>query len=211
MRVAFCLALLLSTPAIAATYTVTRDTASVNSRDSIFGEIEFPASSFSEIDQQSSGSFSSEISTFELKDMDEETRLKTETTLSDLGARQERGQIVVDLPSDVLFDFDKADIRTDARPVLAKLSDVLKVMEKSNVSVIGHTDAKGSDTYNDRLSERRAASVKKHLSDLGVISSMTTEGKGERVPIAPNQHSNGADDPDGRQKNRRVQIIIGEN
>lgn len=210
MKVAFCLALLLATPATASVYTVTTGSGSLGDQHSVFEEVPFAASSFTEQEEPSSGDFSSQDSTFELQDMDADTRAKTESTLTELGARQDNGRIIVNLPSDVLFDFDKADIRADARSSLTKLADVLNAMDKSDVQIIGHTDAKGSDAYNDRLSERRAASVKTWLSEFGVMSNMTTEGKGERFPVAPNQTTSGADDPQGRQKNRRVEFIIGE-
>ncbi|WEZ85749.1 OmpA family protein (plasmid) [Rhizobium sp. 32-5/1] len=142
--------------------------------------------------------------------MSEETRVRTETALSELGAKPEGGRIIVDLPSDILFDFDKADIRPDARPVLTKLANVLAAMKERRVSIIGHTDSKGSDDYNDRLSSRRAISVKTWLSESGITSEMTTEGKGERFPVAPNETAGGVDDPKGRQLNRRVQLIIGD-
>ena len=74
----------------------------------------------------------------------------------------------------------------------------------------GPYGSKGSDAYNDKLSKRRAASVKSWLSESGVTSSMVTEGKGERFPVAPNQTANGADNPEGRQQNRRVEFVIGE-
>jgi outer membrane protein OmpA-like peptidoglycan-associated protein len=209
MKAAFLLPFLLANDATAATYTVSTG-GSFADQPSSFTEIAFPASSFDEKIEQSSGAFSSETSTFELQDMDEETRVKTETTLTELGARQDNGRIIVNLPSDVLFDFDKADIRADARSSLTKLAQVLNAMDKSDVQIIGHTDAKGSDAYNDRLSERRAVSVETWLSEFGVMSKMTTQGKGERFPVAPNQTVSGGDDPQGRQKNRRVEFIIGE-
>ena len=210
MKAAVVLGLLLVAPAYAADYAVTLGTGSMSQYQSTFREIDFPQSSFSEKMQSSSGSFSAANSSFGLKNMDEETRMKTESTLSQLGAKREAGRIVVNLPSDVLFDFDKADIRPDARTVLAQLAGVLTAMKDSQVSIIGHTDSKGSDDYNDRLSKRRAISVKNWLLDGGVTSEMTTEGKGERFPVAPNEHSSGADDPKGRQLNRRVEFIIGD-
>lgn len=209
MKASFLLTLLLASNAAAGSYTVSTG-GSFADQPSSFAEVAFPASTFDEKTEQSTGDFSAQASTFELQDMDEETRVKTESTLSELGARQDNGRIIVNLPSDVLFDFDKADIRADARSSLTKLAQVLTAMDKSDVQIIGHTDAKGSDAYNDRLSERRAASVKTWLSEYGVMSKMTTTGKGERFPVAPNQTMSGGDDPQGRQKNRRVEFIIGE-
>ena len=143
----------------------------------------------------------------------EGTSSLTETTqqsLLELGAVQEGGQIRVTLPGDVLFDFDKSDIRADARPVLDQMAGVLLSMPDDPVAITGHTDAKGSDDYNQALSERRAESVRNWLADLGVDAGrMTPDGAGEAQPVAPNQHPDGSDDPDGRQKNRRVEFLIG--
>ena len=129
--------------------------------------------------------------------------------LSDLGARKRGGAILIDLPSDVLFDFDRAEIRADARPVLLKMSEILKALQAAPVEIIGHTDSMGTDEYNQRLSERRAASVMRWLAANGVTSSMTTLGKGETAPAAANTKPDGTDDPAGRQKNRRVEFIVG--
>jgi outer membrane protein OmpA-like peptidoglycan-associated protein len=72
----------------------------------------------------------------------------------------------------------------------------------------GHTDGKGNAGYNQKLSEQRAASVKKWLLGDGVVTPMMTRGYGKTRPIAPNAKPNGADDPVGRQKNRRVEITV---
>lgn len=210
MRILVLLALLFSTPARASTFTVAVTGGALPEQQSIFRERTFPASTFLEKMQQSKGSFSASNSAFGLKDMDEQTRVIAETTLAELGAKPQGGNIIVDLPSDVLFDFDKADIRPDARPVLLKLAGVLAVMTERRVSIVGHTDSKGGDDYNDRLSTRRAASVKSWLLESGVKSKMTTAGQGERFPVAPNEDAGGADNPEGRQLNRRVQLVIEE-
>jgi len=131
----------------------------------------------------------------------------TRTLLTELNARRSEGTIVVDLPADVLFDFDKATIRSDAEPALAKATEVLKSYPKARVSIGGHTDAKGDDAYNDALSLRRAKAVADRLAG-PAGRALTAEGFGEKRPIAPNAHPDGSDDPDGRQKNRRVEIRI---
>lgn len=176
---------------------------------STFREIALPRSSFAEKRQESEVAARSQGSTFGLADMDEKTRLKTESMLSDLGARKRGGAILIDLPSDVLFDFDRAEIRADARPVLLKMSEILKALQAAPVEIIGHTDSMGTDEYNQRLSERRAASVMRWLAANGVTSSMTILGKGETAPAAANTKPDGTDDPAGRQKNRRVEFIVG--
>ena len=131
-------------------------------------------------------------------------------SLQELGATEEGGQIRVTLPGDVLFDFDKSDIRADARPVLDQLAEILLAMPDEPVAITGHTDAKGSDDYNQSLSEARAASVRDWLADLGVDTDrMSSDGAGEAQPVVPNQKADGSDDPEGRQKNRRVEFLIG--
>lgn len=124
--------------------------------------------------------------------------------LSDLGASETELEVTVDLPADVLFDFDKAEIRPDAAAALANLATVIRAYPGGRVLVEGHTDAAGNDDYNQKLSQGRAESVKAWLIDRESIAadSMTTEGKGEREPVASN------DDDAGRQKNRRVRAVI---
>lgn len=196
-------------PASAQAYSVTLGAGNLGDAPSRFAPVPFPASSLNEKAVESGGSFSSGGSTFGLKQLDAATRTKTEKTLSALGARRDGEKIIVNLPSDVLFDFDKSDIRRDARTSLMQLSEVLKVLPDEPVKIVGHTDSKGSDAYNQALSERRAASVERWLAGAGVTSAMETEGKGETEPLAPNQHADGSDDAEGRQKNRRVEFIIG--
>ncbi len=131
----------------------------------------------------------------------------TRALLSELGARRTDGDIVVDLPADVLFDFDKATIRPDAEPALRKASELLRGYPAATVMIGGHTDAKGDDAYNDALSLRRAKAVAERLSQ-GSSVRLEAKGFGEREPVAANQRPDGSDDPQGRQKNRRVEIRI---
>lgn len=206
-RLALVAGLLLSS-ATASAQTAIPGAGETADQPSSFREIPSPRSSFAERRQESEVAAPSQGSTFGLADLDDKTRLRTEAMLSDLGARKSGGAILVDLPSDVLFDFDRAEIRADARPVLLKMSDILKAMRAPPVEIVGHTDSMGTDDYNQRLSERRAASVKQWLAASGVASSMTTQGKGESSPVAANRNPDGTDNPDGRQKNRRVEFIV---
>jgi outer membrane protein OmpA-like peptidoglycan-associated protein len=128
--------------------------------------------------------------------------------LKDLGAKVTGREIKINLSADVLFDFDKWDLRAEAGPALEKVLAVLKGYPKAAVVIEGHTDGKGNDQYNQRLSERRADSVRNWLAQHGGSTAMTTRGWGKARPIAPNTKPNGADDPDGRQKNRRVEITV---
>lgn len=128
--------------------------------------------------------------------------------LRDLNAEVRGKQVRIALSADVLFDFDKADLKPEARPSLEKVVAVLKSYPKANASIEGHTDSKGDDKYNLKLSERRAESVRKFLSAQGATLRMSTRGWGEKKPVAPNAKPDGRDDPDGRQKNRRVEITV---
>jgi len=110
--------------------------------------------------------------------------------------------------ADVFFDFDAATLRTGAEPALATITG--RVQQSGNPVVVeGHTDTKGADDYNQRLSEDRDGAVEQYLLAHGTAADrVTTVGWGERKPVAPNEHSDGTDDPNGRQQNRRVEIVV---
>ena len=128
--------------------------------------------------------------------------------LKDLGAKVTGREIKINLAADVLFDFDKWDLRPEAGPALEKVLAVLQGYPKAAVVIEGHTDGKGNDQYNQRLSERRAESVRTWLAQHGSGAAITTRGWGKARPVAPNTKPNGTDDPEGRQKNRRVEITV---
>jgi outer membrane protein OmpA-like peptidoglycan-associated protein len=136
-----------------------------------------------------------------------------EGLISDLNARVTDREIIVDLPADVLFDFDKADIRSEAVTTLEKLARLIKQSGQSGgvvIQVNGHTDSIGADAYNTTLSERRAASVVQWLTTNAGIAPgrLQAKGYGESRPVAQNTNPDGSDNPEGRQKNRRVEVII---
>jgi OOP family OmpA-OmpF porin len=109
----------------------------------------------------------------------------------------------VTLAADVLFDFDKAVLKTEGKNKLDDLAGKVKAINLEVVIAIGHTDSIGSDAYNQKLSVRRAESVKAYLVSKGVEPNRVyTEGKGEKQPVASNKTK------DGRQKNRRVEIEV---
>ena len=113
----------------------------------------------------------------------------------------ERG-LVVNV-SDVLFDFDSANLKPGAREKVARIASILHSHPDLKIEVEGHTDSVGSDAYNQRLSERRAESVRVGLVQQGVNRDVVgTAGFGESRPVA----TNGT--PSGRQQNRRVEIVI---
>jgi len=128
----------------------------------------------------------------------------------ELEVKETETEIRIELSGDILFDFDKWNIRPAAEPVLQKVADVIKQYSNATVLIEGYTDSKGSDSYNLRLSDRRAVSVKDWLVKKGGVSNkkMTTKGWGEAKPVAPNTNPDGSDNPEGRQKNRRVEITV---
>jgi outer membrane protein OmpA-like peptidoglycan-associated protein len=131
-------------------------------------------------------------------------------TLRDLGAKQVGKEIHVTLSGDVLFDFDKWYIKQDAEETLLKLSEGIKETKKKNVLIEGHTDSKGSDSYNLELSQKRADSVRDWFVSQGGVTGVQfkTKGYGETKPIADNTKPDGSDNPEGRAQNRRVEIKI---
>lgn len=131
-----------------------------------------------------------------------------EGLLRDLNAEVRGKEVRIALAADVLFDFDKAELRSEAGPALEKVAGVLKAYPAATARVEGHTDGKGDSAYNQKLSERRAASVVKWLTDNGVTMKMASQGWGKTKPVAQNTRPDGSDDPDGRQKNRRVEITM---
>lgn len=116
----------------------------------------------------------------------------------------EANSLLIALDSEVLFDVNKYDVRVhpEAEEFLKNLAIVLKEMDVKNFEIDGHTDSDGSDEYNQVLSEKRANSVKNFLVSQGVTAEITTKGYGESKPVASN------DTAEGKQKNRRVEIII---
>jgi outer membrane protein OmpA-like peptidoglycan-associated protein len=129
--------------------------------------------------------------------------------VADLKVKETETDVRIELAADVLFDFDKATLLPKAEATLTKAADFIRERAAGTVRIEGHTDAKGDDAYNQRLSERRADSVRQWLvrQRLGSLR-FSSRGFGETQPVAPNARPDGADDPDGRQKNRRVEIVI---
>ncbi|HUP00571.1 MAG TPA: OmpA family protein [Gemmatimonadota bacterium] len=135
--------------------------------------------------------------------------LGIEGALKDLGAKVTDAEIRIDLAADVLFDFDKATLKKEAEPSLQKLATVLKAHPAAKTTIEGHTDGKGTDAYNQTLSEQRAQSVKQFLVGAGAAAAnITARGMGETKPVAHNTKPDGSDDPEGRAKNRRVEIVV---
>lgn len=113
---------------------------------------------------------------------------------------------VIEFKDKVLFGYDRSDLSDQARANLTKLANVLQKYPDTNIEILGHTDDKGSDAYNQGLSERRANSAAGYLRSLGVANArVTTKGLGESDPKVSN------DTEANRAENRRVEFVITAN
>ncbi|MEA3543700.1 MAG: OmpA family protein [Thermodesulfobacteriota bacterium] len=133
-----------------------------------------------------------------------------EKTLKDLNAKKVGTEIQISLSGDVLFDFDKCDIKAEAEEDLAKIVKVVTELKKNHMLIEGHTDSKGSESYNQKLSLQRANSVKTWFIKKGGLNQVefATKGYGEAKPKESNTKPDGSDNPEGRAKNRRVEFRI---
>ena len=128
----------------------------------------------------------------------------------DLQVKQTETEVRIELAADVLFDFDKDTLKPVAQETLQKAAAVIREQTRGAIRIDGHTDAKGDDNYNQKLSLRRAAAVKNWFAQKGNLGArrMSTQGFGKQKPVASNTKADGSDDPEGRQKNRRVEITV---
>lgn len=133
----------------------------------------------------------------------QEAKLRAELQGTGVSVTRNGDEIILNMPGNVTFPTDSADINATFFPVLTSVSKVLKEFDKTVVDVGGHTDSTGSDQYNLQLSQRRAASVSGYLGAQGIAANrFVTQGYGETRPIASN------DTPEGRAQNRRVEIVL---
>jgi outer membrane protein OmpA-like peptidoglycan-associated protein len=130
--------------------------------------------------------------------------------VASLEVKETATELRIDLAADVLFDFDKAVLLPKAQQTLSQAAGFIRDKAKGQVRIEGYTDAKGSPAYNQRLSERRAAAVEGWFKAHEKLSnvSFVTQGFGAQRPVASNVKADGSDDPVGRQRNRRVEIVI---
>jgi len=112
------------------------------------------------------------------------------------------------VPTDTLFGFDSAALTPAATPALEKAAEFIETRDRGQPVIVGHTDSVGDAQYNKRLSLRRAKAVQVWLAQHGVerAESFPLRGEGEEKPLAPNRRPDGSDNPEGRTKNRRVEI-----
>ncbi len=136
--------------------------------------------------------------------MHQQTAEKLQQQVRELQAKETERGIVLTL-GDVLFDTDKAVLKSGAYPTIAKLSEFLDQYKKRSVLIEGFTDSRGTQEYNQQLSERRANAVRDALVERGIDPQrIRVRGYGEAYPVASNAKAQ------GRQQNRRVEIIISD-
>lgn len=118
-------------------------------------------------------------------------------------ARVDEETVKLNVSSEVSFDVNQSSIKSNFRESLNKVADVIADYDQTAIHVVGHTDSTGSNSYNQQLSEKRASSVARYLSQNGVQRDrMRTVGRGENLPVADNSTSS------GRSENRRVEIYL---
>ena len=112
-------------------------------------------------------------------------------------------EVLADVFDNLNFEFGKADIKKESLPYLDKLADTLNKAKNWTLEIQGHTDDKGGDDFNMKLSQNRADAVKNYLITKGVLlDTITAKGFGESKPLVPN------DSDANREKNRRVEFKI---
>ena len=141
------------------------------------------------------------------------TQITTETVKkieTELNAEKVPEGIRINVPETILFDFDKYNVRAQAKPTLTKINLLLRHYKNAQIFINGHTDNHGEDSYNLELSQKRSAAVKYYFINVFKVQNtrMQTKGYGKAKPISPNNNLDGSDNPVGREKNRRVELII---
>lgn len=132
----------------------------------------------------------------------QEAALRQKLQGSGVRVKREGNNIRLVMPGNITFATSRHEIRSDFYPVLDSVSSVLQEFNKTTIRIAGHTDSKGSDDYNQGLSERRANSVRQYLVRGVIPSRVQAVGYGERYPIATNTTTQ------GRQENRRVELEL---
>lgn len=133
----------------------------------------------------------------------QEAKLRAQLRGTGVSVTRQGNNIILNMPGNITFATDSADITANFYPVLDSVGLVLNEFNKTYVDIIGHTDSTGSRQYNQELSERRAQSVARYLTSRQVVPQrMIVRGMGQDSPIASNNTAQ------GRAQNRRVEIIL---
>lgn len=133
----------------------------------------------------------------------QEMKLRQRLEATGVSVTRDGDNITLNMPGNITFAVDSADINASFYEVLNSVALVLNEYNKTMVEVAGHTDSTGADDYNQALSQRRASSVASYLQTRQVLGErMIIVGGGEKYPVADNST------PAGRQQNRRVEITI---
>ena len=133
----------------------------------------------------------------------QEDKLRKQLQGTGVSVTRDGNNIILNMPSNITFDFDSYQLKPAFKPTLDSVVLVLNEFESTLITVEGHTDSKGSEAYNQKLSENRALSVSDYLIGKGVKKQrMAAIGKGELEPIADNNTIN------GRAQNRRVELTL---
>ena len=133
----------------------------------------------------------------------QEAKLRQQLQGTGVSVTRMGDNITLNMPGNITFKTDSADLNASFFSVLDSVSLVVKEYEKTIIEVAGHTDSTGTDQYNQALSQRRAQTVATYLAGKGVLDQrMITVGAGETRPVATN------DTPEGRQLNRRVELTL---
>jgi len=130
-----------------------------------------------------------------------------EISAPEVSVSVENDSIIMEVPDDLLFDFDDSTLREDAKDLLAEISKELEDYSEADVEIHGHTDNQGDPSYNKRLSEDRAKAVESYFQEREELDHLNfiTKGFGETKPLVSN------DTEENRAKNRRVEMIIHPN
>ncbi len=133
----------------------------------------------------------------------QENKLRAQLQGTGVSVTRQGDNLILNMPGNITFDTNQSEVKSGFYSVLNSVGLVLKEYDKTLVDVIGHTDSTGAYEYNMQLSQKRAASVGQYLQAQGVIASrIVTQGVGPQYPVGSN------DTPDGRQANRRVELVL---
>lgn len=133
----------------------------------------------------------------------QEDKLRAQLQGTGVSVTRQGDNLILNMPGNITFDTNQSEVKSGFYAVLNSVGLVLKEYDKTLVDVIGHTDSVGAYEYNMQLSQKRAASVGQYLQAQGVIASrIVTQGVGPQYPVGSN------DTADGRQANRRVELVL---